>query len=145
MTITKCILNSRSFLAWTACSLFLLIMSFSCTGNPPIESSHTPWQFTSQREEIAPGHWIDGEVRFEGKATLALSGDGKAYVNGCWQIEMDVKPGSFYEFRTCFLPSKIDVLNRSVLARIEWQGEDGKRIEQPEYPGTFLQIHPENH
>ena len=137
MTSTKCNLISRSFPARSACSLFILIVSFSCTGDRPIESSDTSWQFTSQRAEIAPAHWVDDEVRFDGKATLALSGDGKAFASGCWSLEKDVRPGRFYEFRTCFRPSKIDVLNRSVLARIVWQGEDGKRVEQPEYPETL--------
>jgi len=119
------------------CFIIILILSFNCTGKRPPESSETQWQFNSHRSEIAPAFWVDNAVQYEGKATLALSGDGKAYANGCWSLDMDVAPGNFYEFRTCFQPLKVDMPNRTILARIDWLGKDGKRISKPEYPGTL--------
>ncbi len=114
-----------------------MILTTNCTGKRPSETSDTKWQFEAHREEIAPTHWVDDEVRYEGKATLALSGSGNSYANGNWSLDIDVTPGNFYEFHTCFSQTQVDLPNRSILARIVWQGKDGKRIAQPEYPETL--------
>ncbi len=126
----------RCYLIGPAC-LGLIMVLPGCTGKKPSETPDTQWQFSSQREEIAPTHWVDDQVRFEGKATLAISGDGKAYANGCWSLDMDVSPGKFYEFKTFYRQTKVDLPNRSILARIVWQGKDGMQVLQPEYPGTL--------
>jgi predicted amidohydrolase len=42
-----------------------------------------------------------------------------------------------YEFQTYFLPLSVDQQNRSILARIDWRGQDGNRVSQPEYPATL--------
>ena len=137
MKSIKCILTGRFHFIWAALFISSSLLSFSCTTEKPPETTDTPWQFESQREEIAPIHWVDDEVRFDEQATLAMAGDGKAFASGNWNIVKEVVPGRFYEFRTCYLPAKIDLPNRSVLARIVWQGEDGRRVEQPEYPGLL--------
>ena len=49
-----------------------MILATNCTGDKPSVSSDTLWQFQTHREEIAPAHWVDKEVQYEGKATLAL-------------------------------------------------------------------------
>ncbi len=122
---------------WTGCLIFLLILSPGCTKERSFDTSGTPWQFKAQREEIAPTHWVDDEVKYEGKATLALAGDGKAYANGNWNLEFDVTPGKSYEFQSYYRQTKVDLPNRSVLARIIWQGKEGNQIKRPEYPRTL--------
>ncbi len=134
---TKCVYALCRHLLWLSYFIVIMILVASCSGEKPSESSDTLWQFDTPRAEIAPAHWVDNEVEYEGKATLALSGDGKDYTNGRWSLEVDVSPGNFYEFRTCFRPSKVDMPNRTILARIHWQGKEGKRISRPEYPGTL--------
>ena len=129
--------KSTRNIPWTGCLIILLILSPSCTNERSFDTSGTPWQFKAQRKEIAPTHWVDDEVIYEGKATLALAGDGKAYANGNWNLEFDVTPGKFYEFQTYYRQTKVDLPNRSVLARIIWQGKDGKQIMRPEYPRTL--------
>ena len=134
---TKCIRKLGRQLVWPGYFIAIMILAASCSREKPSGSADTPWQFKTPRAEIAPAYWVDNEVQYEGKATLALSGDGKAYANGHWSLEVDVNPGNFYEFRTCFLPSKIDMPNRTILARIDWRDKDGMRISRPEYPATL--------
>jgi len=119
--------------------ILFIILSGSCADKKPSDTADTKWQFQAQRAEIAPAHWIDDEVVFEGKATLALSGDGKAYAYGNWNLEIDITPGKFYEFQTHYHQTKVDLPNRSILARIIWQGKDGKQIKRAEYPRTLRQ------
>ena len=115
----------------------IMILTIGCTGDNPSESADTLWQFQTHREEIAPAHWVEEEMLYEGKPTLVLSGDGKAYANGCWSLDFDVTPGTFYEFRTCFRQTKVDEPGRTILARIVWQGEDGRKVAEPEYPRSL--------
>ena len=122
------------------CLILIMLLATNCKGDKPSVSSDTLWQFQAHREEVAPAHWVDKEVQNEGKASLALSGAGKDYANGCWSLELDVTPGKYYEFRTCFRHTKVDDPNRSVLARIVWQGKNGIRVTQPEYPETLREF-----
>lgn len=130
-------IKTKRISLYSGCFLILLILSTACTDKQASESSDTRWQFNTPRPEIAPAHWVDQEVLFEGKPTLALAGDGKAYTNGNWSLDVDVTPGSMYEFQTFFRPQAVDMPNRTILARIDWRGQDGKRIAQPEYPATL--------
>jgi predicted amidohydrolase len=125
------------FLFQTGSFIVILILSTNCSGDKPSESFETRWQFHSQRPEIAPAHWVDDDVLYDGQATLVLSGDGKDYSNGCWSLEVEVTPDSIYEFRTNYRQTEIDEPNRCILARIVWLGKDGERNAQPEYPRTL--------
>jgi len=129
--------KNKVWMKLPGCFILIMTLATNCEGDKPSVSTNTLWQFQSHREEISPAHWVDKEVQYEGKATLALSGTGKEYVNGCWSLELDVTPGNIYEFRTCYQQSKVDEPNRTILARIEWKGRDGIRITQPEYPETL--------
>jgi len=115
----------------------LLVLTTSCTDRKPSEASHTTWQFNAQRPDISPAHWVDHEILFEGKPTLAMAGDGKPYTNGNWSLETEVIPGKIYDFQAFFQPHTVDMPNRTILARIDWRGQDGNRISQPEYPATL--------
>ena len=57
------------------------------------------WAFESQRDEIAPDHFIDENILFENSPTLAMEGDGKSYANGQWFKDVDVEQGKYYQFR----------------------------------------------
>ncbi len=116
----------------SVCLIMLLVLSTACTDNKPSEASQTSWQFNAQRPEITPAHWVDQQVLYEGKPTLAMSGDGKFYTNGKWSLDVKVTPGSIYELQTFFKPLAVDRPNRSILARIDWRGQDWNRISQPE-------------
>ena len=64
-----------------------------------------------------------------------LAGDNKEYVNGCWTGTYDVVPNHFYQFTVYFKTRAVDQVDRSILARITWLDEDGKRVSFIEFPG----------
>jgi predicted amidohydrolase len=113
-----------------------LIITLSCSNPQKPAAQSTVWQFQSQREEIKPVHWVEEKVRFEGESTLALSGDGKAYINGSWTNTYDITPNTYYEFITYFKPENVVQVDRSVLAQIIWKAEDGKQVDFIEFPAT---------
>lgn len=120
--------------------LLVLVLTVNCTGDSSSLSPDTTWQFQTQRAEIAPAFWVDEEVLYKGTTTLALSGNGQAYVNGCWSLDTEVIPGNYYEFRTCFRPTKVETPSRNILARIVWLGKEGKQVSNPEYPRTLRKL-----
>ena len=112
------------------------MISTSCSNPQKPAAIDTVWQFQSQREEIEPSHWVDADVQFDDQPTLAISGDGKAYINGSWTNAYDIDPGKYYKFITHFKPENVLQLNRSILAQIIWQSKDGKQVDFIEYPAT---------
>lgn len=94
------------------------------------------WSFSSQRPDIEPKHYINGEVKFQESPTFVIEGDGNEIANGCWFTTVEVEPSSWYEFKAYYLPVNIEEPNRSVLARILWYDEDDKQVARAEYPST---------
>ncbi len=95
------------------------------------------WSFSSPRAEIAPAQWIEKEIIFAGRETLALSGDSKEYVHGWWGRSIAVKPETSYEFAARFLARNVEEPHRCILARLIWLNAKGERIDQAEYPRTL--------
>ncbi len=116
--------------------LAFISITTNCSNRQKQVVYETEWQFQSQRSEIEPAHWVEGEILFEGKPTLAISGDGKAYVNGSWTNTYEVNANMYYEFKTYFKPEHVTQLNRSVLAQLIWQNKEGKRIGFIEFPAA---------
>jgi len=115
----------------------LLIMSCSAACAQGQDINRSEWKLKSQRKEIAPLGFIDSAVTYEGKPTLVLAGGGKEYSNGYWYTTVNTEPGEYFQFHANFITTNIEESNRSVLARIIWQDETGKKIGTPEYPASF--------
>jgi predicted amidohydrolase len=96
------------------------------------------WTFKSQRPEIFPKHWVEQDFQSQGKPGLALSGNDKEHANGCWTKTLPVVAGKSYKFSINYLANHVEEPNRSVLARVLWQDENGKRVGRAEYPRTLF-------
>lgn len=103
---------------------------------PAQQADSTGWRFESQRPDIAPRWWTDSEVLHEGRPTLALAGDAKAFADGRWTRTTAVEPESHYRFRAHFRSRGVEEPGRSVLARVIWQDAAGNSIGYPEFPET---------
>jgi predicted amidohydrolase len=121
------------------CSIFISALFQGCFSRQHIKNNDTDWEFYAQRAEIAPVHWVDGDILFENQPTLALAGNGKAYANGSWKYLINVKPEHFYNFKTHFKAEGITQIDRSVLAQITWLNQSGDRVEFIEYPAFGAQ------
>jgi predicted amidohydrolase len=121
---------------------FMLMISFGCvlcTITQVTGQSLEGWKFESQRAEIAPIHYTDSKVKFDGKPTLAFEGGGKAYCDGRWVQEVDVEPGEHFKFTTHFTASHVDEPGRSILARVLWLNASAQQVGFTEYPVTTPQ------
>jgi predicted amidohydrolase len=129
---TRIIQNLRVFFIGS----ILLLRFFTDTSSLVAqEKKTTDWQFHTQRAEIEPAHWVDHDLLYEGRPTLAISGDGKAYANGSWTRNIDVTEENYYEFITYVKPDKVTQIDRSVLAQLTWFNKAGDQVGFVEYPG----------
>jgi predicted amidohydrolase len=115
-------------------SICIFMLITGCFSRQHKKENDTNWEFYSQRADIAPVHWVDGDIVFKNQPTLALAGEGKAYINGSWTRLFDVNPGRFYEFKTHFKTDIRSQIDRSVLAQITWLNKAGERVDYIEYP-----------
>jgi hypothetical protein len=102
------------------------------------QQAKSDWKFEAQRPAIAPEFYVDQQVTFEGKPSLALKGGGKDHAAGCWYKVVHAEPGTYYQFRTYFKSTQVDEPDRSILARVIWQDASGKVVGFREYPATLL-------
>lgn len=121
---------SRLIQGFVALALLLFVAPAFAQGE------HAEWKFASQRSELAPHHFVDESVPFEGRPSLSLSGDGKSHAAGQWFKTVPVEAGAFYKFRTHFRTRNVDEPDRSVLARVVWQNDGGDVVGFREYPAT---------
>ncbi len=114
--------------------VIVLVILTNCTKPQKPVAQNTDWKFQSQREDIAPAHWIEKNIRHNEKPTLALAGDGKIYTNGSWTKLFDVVSEKTYQFTTCFKPVNISQPNRTAFAQIIWRAQNGEQIGFVEFP-----------
>ena len=92
------------------------------------------WEFTYQREEIAPRAWKDMQVLYHGKATLAVSGNGLTSAYGTWTRTVEAEPGESYLFTTHFKSENVEEPHRCIFSRLLWLDEKRNLINRAEYP-----------
>ncbi len=121
------------------CAFFIIaIISttffFGCSESK--KSIETDWSIQSQRSDIEPKNWVEGDILFDNEPTLALSGNGKAYVNGSWTKTYSVEANKVYKFTTHFKSEQVAQLDRSILAQITWLNKQGQRVGFKEFPAV---------
>jgi len=121
------------------CAFFIIAIisttfSFGCSNSK--KSIETDWSIQSQRSDIEPKNWVEGDILFDNEPTLALSGNGKAYVNGSWTKTYSVEANKVYKFTTHFKSEQVAQLDRSILAQITWLNKQGQRVGFKEFPAV---------
>jgi predicted amidohydrolase len=111
---------------------------------PELTSNFEPleWAFETNRDELAPLHFIDSTIIFRQKPTLALSGKGKGHVNGLWSKTIDIVPGEYYHINAFFKADNTGQPWRCILARIIWLDENNRQTGFTEYPPTLSGLSP---
>jgi predicted amidohydrolase len=104
------------------------------------DSAPDGWQRHAVRAEIAPAFRVErpelGTSSQPPPYLLGLSGKGDDSVDGRWLRTVPVRPGTYYTFHAEYRASNVPDPERSVLARLIWLDDHGKRLGTPEYPLT---------
>ncbi len=103
----------------------------------PAEQAPDGWRSEAPRDEIAPSFRVD---RSGGGSReiylLGMAGRGDPAVDGRWVRVVPVTAGVHYEFRAEYQSKNVEHPQRSVLGRVDWLDDRGRRMETPEYPLT---------
>jgi len=106
-------------------------------------SPDSQWRAYAPRDEIRPGFEMlaDGHLR--------IAADAREGLDGHWARVFPVEGGKWYRFQAWRKAENVPVPRRSILARVLWQGADGKPVRRDEpgaasfLPGVAPQSEPE--
>ena len=112
----------------------ILALALLASANSLTAQALTDWTFRSQRTAIEPKHWIETDFLYQGKNTLAISGEKDGHDNGSWVQRVGVRGGSFVEFTSPYFMRDINEPHRSVITTIIWLDSLGKQIGTKEFP-----------
>jgi predicted amidohydrolase len=87
------------------------------------------WQPFAQRAELMPVATANSESE-----SLLMASSGKPSCNGSWRKNFPVRPAQHYRITAEYLAEAVDSSRRSILAKIDWKDDAGKRVSQPDYP-----------
>ncbi len=92
------------------------------------------WATWSPRGEIAPSSTWDGTAGRTAPGALTVGNDGDSTRFGTWRRTVTkLSPGRYYCFSAWFRCSEVDYPIRSVIPRLVWLNDRGKRVRPPEF------------
>jgi len=92
------------------------------------------WTVWSARAETMPRTFVDPLRHRTGTESRAISGNSNVAEHGGWERRADgVEPGRWYRFTAYWRAEAVTAPSWQVVARLDWRGADGKRIEYPDY------------
>ena len=93
------------------------------------------WSVYGARPEITPKTFVDTTRYRTEPGSLAISGNSNAAAYGGWTyLAPEVAPGKWYRFVAYYRAEGLQDEALQVVARLDWQREDGKRAGRPDYP-----------
>ena len=114
---------------------FVLAACWVATSNLPAASlAATPkgapdgWQTASPRDEIRPSFRYDARGGRSGKGAFVIEADDREGLDGFWTTTMPVKGGCYYRFEAFRKVSQVASQRRSLLVRLLWQDDAGKKV-----------------
>ena len=97
------------------------------------EAAPDGWRLYAARSEIAPKARVEREQG--GQAyDLVLAGNGERAVDGRWVRRVPVEAGKHVVFAARFRARVVETPVRSVVASVVWFDDNGKQVEQAEFP-----------
>jgi predicted amidohydrolase len=86
------------------------------------------WTTAAPREEIRPAFTYEPAGGPDGKGALAIRADRREGLDGCWTKTFPVAGGKHYRFRAFYQARGVAVPRRSVLVKLNWQDDRGKKV-----------------
>jgi predicted amidohydrolase len=124
-------------------SCLLVIVGLAGQGAQPEHSQASVpaaagWHSEAPRTEIAPFFSVELARQPGGRDSYVLveKGKGDPAVDGRWLRSVPIKAGRYYDFVAEYQAKNVAEPARSVLARVVWLDDRGRRVETPEYPLT---------
>lgn len=117
------------------------------------------WAASSPRDELRPEFARDPAGGPNGRGALLIRSDDRPGLHGTWSQRLPVEGGRWYRFRALRRAVPGDQAGRAAVARVVWQGEDGRPVRhdepsaatyqpgvppraEPEYPEDGVEVAP---
>ena len=112
--------------------LFIVLFIFSLVPALPAETpsqSLENWKPYAQRPALMPKMEIDRQSQ-----CLVTTAIGEFRCNGAWVTSFPVSANRRYKIHIEYQATDVRLPRRSILATVDWQNAEEKRVEQPEFP-----------
>jgi predicted amidohydrolase len=90
------------------------------------------WQTASPRDEIRPAFAYAPRGGRSGKGAFVITADAREGLDGSWTKAFPVKGGGYYRFEAFRKASRVASPRRSLLVRLLWQDDAGKKVVRDE-------------
>ncbi|MCL5097302.1 MAG: carbon-nitrogen hydrolase family protein [Candidatus Omnitrophica bacterium] len=98
------------------------------------EAAPAGWFTWAPRPEIEPHFSVDQRGGRQGRGALRIDGQKNPAAFGSWRYQVDgIVPGGTYRLTAYYRTRRMDFPERCAIARLDWLGEDGRRVSQPDY------------
>ena len=104
-------------------------------GAAMLSDSPDGWRGVAVRDEIKPDFTFSPKGGPARTGSLVISADRREGLDGHWETTIPVKGGQWYRFRAVRRVDNVPVPRRSVLARVHWRDDSGRRVFHDE-PGA---------
>lgn len=98
------------------------------------DGTPSEWTVWSARPELAPRAYVDEGRNRDAPGSLAIAGNGNAAAYGGWEHTVrGIEGGKWYRLVAHYQASGLKYEPLQVVARLDWLGENGRRVGQPDY------------
>src|SRR5688500_9447514 len=98
------------------------------------DGTPSEWTVWSARPELAPRAYVDEGRNRDAPGSLAIAGNGNAAAYGGWEHTVrGIERGKWYRLVAHYQASGLKYEPLQVVARLDWLGENGRRVGQPDY------------
>src|SRR5262245_49186332 len=113
-------------------ALLVTALSPSLFAAGPLNPSKPPagWTAAAPRDEIRPEFAFDPRGGADGKGCWIIRADGREGLHGWWTKTFPVAGGKHYRFSALYQAANVPVPRRSVVVRLLWQDDSGKKVPQ---------------
>ncbi|OHB65072.1 MAG: nitrilase [Planctomycetes bacterium RBG_13_62_9] len=94
------------------------------------------WTTAAPRDEIRPSFAFDPKGGPGGAGCFVIRADQREGLDGCWQKTFLIQGGKHYRFASLYKASGVPLSRRSIVAKIQWQNDQGRSVPLDEQPVT---------
>ena len=115
-------------------SLLLTATAWLVWAAPPDRKANDPatapnsWTTTAPRDEIRPAFAHEPAGGVDGRGALVITADRREGLDGWWTKTLSVQGGKHYRFQAFYQARNVAVPRRSVVVKLHWQDEKGKKV-----------------
>ena len=111
-----------------ALALVLTALSVSIGVSAGENGAPEGWTTAAPRDEIRPQFAFDPKGGPNGTGCFIIRADQREGLDGCWCKTFPIQGGKYYRFESFYKANGVAVPRRSIVAKIQWQDDQGRSV-----------------